>query len=588
MGRFKFKKALFGLTTVATALSLYAANQLLDNHQDATNENELERYWFYYDDFAGTKADDRPTSAPESKPSVIKVEYKDKEITLKNGNKHTMKDYVFTVDSSSDGNKFATMPFEFGENWTAIEGEYEAKPFVGIGTGLSAKQIDLTKPTEATGVRFKMRSRGEPLTVTFQVETRSIIDAETFAYHGKDLIATDEWEEFEVLFSELTQPGWHKAKDPLDLTEVVQFAWQVHGEKNDEITEGVLDLDDIEILDWTYLSPTLETKWADMGDTTGKYAFATFEKNPKNEVKFPNFKSYWYAYDDAEINGKSEVIEGAERDDKTKRLDLLFEDKTGPDDKGTAPYLYFKLGKPVIREEDGVKIRGFVGIGINVYDSLDCEYWNASNYDYIYFHYKTAGVKKATLEISDSNDVPDAKHPNRKDKRGSGVVWYRDLQDTKEEWKAVKIYFDSLKAHEDWDVYKHIPLDKSALAKIQIKVQGDEGTEGLLSIDNIYLGKAVPVLTKVNKVNDVRFAASYRNGRININWAGKTGIAEGKISLFDAKGCMVQSSNIAKVSRISENISANTLASGIYIVKLSGVDVNGKEVSMQTSLNVLK
>ena len=105
------------------------------------------------------------------------------------------------------------MPFEFGEKWTAIEGEYEAKPFVGIGTGLSAKQIDLTKPTEATGVRFKMRSRGEPLTVTFQVETRSIIDAETFAYHGKDLIATDEWEEFEVLFSELTQPGWHKAKD---------------------------------------------------------------------------------------------------------------------------------------------------------------------------------------------------------------------------------------------------------------------------------------------------------------------------------------------------------------------------------------
>ena len=56
MGRFKFKKAVFGLTTVATALSLYAANQLLDNHQDATNENELERYWFYYDDFAGTKA----------------------------------------------------------------------------------------------------------------------------------------------------------------------------------------------------------------------------------------------------------------------------------------------------------------------------------------------------------------------------------------------------------------------------------------------------------------------------------------------------------------------------------------------------
>jgi hypothetical protein len=113
----------------------------------------------------------------------------------------------------------------------------------------------------------------------------------------------------------------------------------------------------------------------------------------------------------------------------------------------------------------------------------------------------------------------------------------------------------------------------------------------LLAIDNIYLGQPIetPVLPKINnKVNTNTFAASYRNGRININWTGKTTIAEGKISLFDAKGCMVQSSPIAKVNKVADKISANKLASGIYIVKLSGVDVNGKAVSIQTSLNVLK
>lgn len=593
MGRFKFKKAVFGLATVAAAVSLFAADQLVDNHEDATNENELERYWYYYDDFAGTKADDRPTSAPKSKPSVIKVPFNEKEITLKNGDKHMMKDYTFTVEKSEDGNTFATMPFEFGETWKAVEGKYTAQPFVGIGTGLAFDKVDLTKPTQAAGIRFKMRSRGEQsLTVTFQVETKSILESETFAYYGKNLIAETEWKEFEVLFDELAQPTWYKEDDlPFDLTEVVQLAWQVHGENNDEITEGILDIDDVEIINWTWLSPRMEYNFVGLGDTAGCHAFATFEKDPVNQVRFPLYNAYWYAYDDGEINGTSEVLAGAEKDENTKLLDLKFEQGSGTNDEGKAPYLHFKLGDPVTREEDNVKIRGFVGIGINVYDSLEGKYWNASKQDFIYFHYKTAGIKKATLEISDSNDVPDAQHPDRKDKRGKGVVWFRDLQDTQEEWKAVKIYFDSLKSYEEWDVYNHIPLDKTALAKIQFKVQGDGGTEGLLAIDNIYLGQPIetPVLPKINnKVNTNTFAASYRNGRININWTGKTTIAEGKISLFDAKGCMVQSSPIAKVNKVADKISANKLASGIYIVKLSGVDVNGKAVSIQTSLNVLK
>lgn len=593
MGRFKFKKALFGLTTVTAAASLFAADFLLDNHEDGTNENELEQYWYYYDDFAGTKEDDRPTAAPTSIPSKILVDSKDKEITLDNGDKHIMQDYTFTVETEDD-NTFATMPFEYGEIWEASYGD--AAPFVGIGAGLSSKTdpIDLSK---ATGIRFKMRSRGEPLTVTFQVETKTILERKTFDYHGTDLTATDEWDEFEVSFEELEQPGWTETANEmeLDLADIVQLAWQVHGEKNDAITGGVLDLDDIYIIGEVPPLKSMLPGFAEMDDTSSAYAFGTFEKNPKNQQ--PVLKTYWYAYDDGEIGGNSEVYEGATKSEETNRLNLEFEEGTGSDEKGTAPFLNFKLGDVITREEDGVKIKPFVGIGINVYDSATCRYWDASDQDYIYFHYMTAGagIKKATLEISDINDVPDKDNPDRKDMRGSGVVWYLDLPNTNEKWEAAKVKFSQLVTHEDWDVYKDIPLDKSKLAKIQFKVQGDMGTEGFLAVDNVYFGKAIKdldgkisILPKVNKVDANAFAASYRNGKININWTAKAAIAEGKISLFDAKGCMIQSSSIAKTSRVSNSISANTVASGVYIVKLSGVDVNGKAVSMQKSLNVLK
>jgi len=588
MGRFKFKKALFGLTTVTAAASLFAADFLLDNHEDGTNENELEKYWYYYDDFAGVKEDDRPTAAPESEPSEILVDYKKKEITLDNGDKHEMKDYEFKVETEDD-NTFATMPFKYGEPWKASFGT--AAPFVGIGTGLSSKTkpIDLSK---ATGVRFKMRSRGEPLTVTFQVETKTILERKTFDYHGIDLTATDEWDEFEVSFEELEQPGWTSEADEmeLDLSDVVQLAWQVHGEKNDAITEGVLDLDDIYIIGEVPPLPSILPEFAEMDDTSSAYAFGTFEKKPKNQQ--PVLKTYWYAYDDGEIGGNSEVYEGATKSEETNRLNLEFEEGTGSDEKGTAPFLNFKLGDVITREEDGVKIKPFVGIGINVYDSATCRYWDASDQDYIYFHYMTAGagIKKATLEISDINDVPDKDNPDRKDMRGSGVVWYLDLPNTNEKWKAAKVKFSQLVTHEDWDVYNDIPLDKSKLAKIQFKVQGDMGTEGFLAIDNVYFGKPIstPVLSKLNKVDANAFAASYRNGKININWTGKTAIAEGKISLIDVKGCVVQSSSIVKTSRVSNSISANTLASGVYIVKLNGIDVNGKAISMKSSLSVIK
>lgn len=580
MGCFKFKKVLFGLTTVLAATSLFAQDALVDNCDDGDNENEFGAYWYYYDDNSGVAENDRPTSAPSSEPSVILVDYKDKEITLRSGEKWTMKDYKFECDSTGT-NKYANMPFEIGEIWESLEG-WEANPFVGMGVMLAqdGKSIDLK---DAEKIKFKMKA-DQALTVVFKVQLKSIDDDSTFAYHQIELAATSDWDDYEVSFAELEQPSWY-TDDPVTFTtaEVTKLAWEVPEKSNSGLTEGVLSIDDIYITPYEHIPTDLWTETEDLDDTAGMAAFATFEKSPKNQTPL---KTYWYAYDDGEIDGSSKVDEGAEKNETTDRLELGFIAETGSDGEGTAPLLRFTLGDKI--PQNDITVAPFVGIGVNVYDSANCKYYDGSKQDYIYFHYKTAGVRKATIEISDINDVPDADNKDRKDTRGSGIVWYRDLPNTDDIWKAVKIPFSELVTHDAWEGYKHIPLDKKNLAKIQFKVQGAPGTEGFLSVDNVYFEVPVPVAKRVSNSVTSPFTASFRNGRINIDWAGKTTLAEGKISLIDARGAVVKSIAVAKANKLSDKLSVNTLASGVYIVKLNGIDASGKSVEMMSSVNVIK
>ena len=90
------------------------------------------------------------------------------------------------------------------------------------------------------------------------------------------------------------------------------------------------------------------------------------------------------------------------------------------------------------------------------------------------------------MELRDINDVGDADNPNRKELRGPGIVYFRNLPATGGVWRKVLIPFDSLVIHDEWEGYNPIPLDKNNLAKIQWKVQGGQGTSGLYAIDNIY------------------------------------------------------------------------------------------------------
>ncbi len=313
---------------------------------------------------------------------------------------------------------------------------------------------------------------------------------------------------------------------------------------------------------------------------------------------------------DGAIGGTSTVLAGATKNDSTKLLNLKFDAGSGSNTTGYAPYLEFTLGKSVKQFNavtgDTATVQGFVGIGCNVYDSATSTYFNAATgkrgtaggtgaADGIYFEYLYDGNPKyMTLEISDKNDVGDATAPTRKDSRGSGIVWYRNFPQTGTVWKAVSIKFAELITHDDWKGYVAIPLDLANLAKVQFKVQGAENLGGKLFIDNLcFPGIVFPDAAISTSKGMVRpagksdFTSSYLNGSVQVNWK-LTGLTSGKISLVNTKGAVVQCVPVATASELNAKLPAGNLSAGRYFVTFKGIDANGKTVTQQNAITIVK
>ena len=591
MGRYTLKAALLGLASVLMASSsLFAA--LLDDHEDGTNNNEFEAYWYYYDDNAGLGIDDRPLAAPSSNPSVINVEFTPgpREAYGDPSDTWEVKDYTFTCGEEA-GNKYATMPFTFGDVWTASYGD--AMPYVGLGTMLAdeGKTLDLTG---ATSVKFKIRSHAGPLAIDFKIQTLDIDQDSSFGYYQKSVSVTTDWTEVEVLLADLKQPAWATGvkKFDFDITKCTKLAWEVQNEDNTTTTVDTLDVDDISIEPFTFVSTTVwtETKALSPLPTTGQ--FAKFETAPKNVCPL-NF--YWYAYNDKAIGGGAEVTGGATENLETGLLNLTLTEGTGsPGETGTAAFLQYTLG-PVI-DKAGVSVQSFVGIGVNLYDSAAATYWNATtdNVSSIYFQYMADGdAKYVTLELSDINDVADKDHPDKADSdRGAGIVWYRNLLPTDGQWVAVEIPFSQLITHDTWEGYNAIPLDATKLAKLQFKVQGAQDAGGYFAIDNVFFpGAPFDVAVKDFKVASSKLSgisAIYRNGKVNVSWNGNGALDNGKINLINTAGAVVASSSFARTGKLSTSFSTAKLSAGMYFVKLNAIGANGKAVVMQSPVHIVK
>ncbi|HEX3019016.1 MAG TPA: carbohydrate binding domain-containing protein [Chitinispirillaceae bacterium] len=275
--------------------SLFAQNALLDDHSDQTDTNEFGSYWFYYDDNLSVGPNDRPQADPTTIPSVINVAFTTKERHAFGdpNDKWLINDYTFTLGGESD--KFATMPFTFGDNWYApyCPGTTKcASPYVGIGTTLApdGMMIDLS---EASGVSFKIKSRSNPLEIVFKVQTYDIDNDSTFAYYQKAFTTSTAWATITIPFSDLELPDW--AGDvktrPFDKKKVTRISWEIKKVDNNTVSADTLDLDDIYINDFSY-TPSDPPMLID--DFEGGYS--------ANKIG-----TYWFFWDDSDSSGTSKV-----------------------------------------------------------------------------------------------------------------------------------------------------------------------------------------------------------------------------------------------------------------------------------------
>ncbi|MBN1307542.1 MAG: hypothetical protein JXA18_06475 [Chitinispirillaceae bacterium] len=605
MGLSQLKTSLTALIVTGTVSWLFAdavVDQLFDD-----NQNEFEYYWYYYDDNSGWGPNDRPELFPELTPSVINVPSTEanREAMGDATDTYKVKKYTFqTVENLSK--KCATMPFTFGDPWAAsycTGGKNCAVPFVGIGAMLTREKgaIDLTG---VTGIHFFIKSRVNTLNeVSVRLQTLDIDEyslkntadyqGDEFGYYGYTFsVETGDWQEVTVAVPEdLVIPAWANKDFTFDITKCTKLSWEIKGTTDSSITHDTLDIADVYFTGtYTFVSPTMWIKEEAGPPASG--LFSTFDSAPYNQGP-PRLRHYWYAYNDAEIGGTSTVSEAfAVRDETTGRLDIQFQPGTGSDGAGQGAALEYTLGTPVMKD-DTIPILGFVGIGINLYDSSKVKYFNAdsASVNSIYFEYfTTGGAKKVTFELSDMNDVGDATNPARRDSRGSGIVYYRNFPATNDVWRRVLIPFDSLIVHDDWQGYTAIPLDKTKLAKAQWKVQGGEGTQGLYAIDNIYMPSGdfgVPVVTPAAKPRHASaFNASYTGGAIRVNWDGAAGLSRGKLRLINPRGMVVSSANAARGG--AATLPSALLPAGIYFVRLSGTDAAGKAVAEQAPITIVK
>lgn len=620
MGISNLKKAIGGML-IAGLTSFLFADAVVDKAFD-DNQNEFEYYWYYYDDNAGIGADDRPQIDPNGTPSIIDVEYKEKPRAWKGDASDTwkVKDYKF-VTGEHKSKKCAIVPYKLGDPWKAsyCGSKICAMPYVGIGTMLTkdSSSIDLTG---VENLYFYVKSAKKTLNMVVKVEILSINKLSTdhkigdtyengeFGYHEFSFTAEPgDWTLVEAPISSFKLPTW--AKTPLSkkgikesltehLNEATKLAWEL--KVGDEEEAELVKEDTIFIADvyftgsYTFVSPTVWNKYENSLPSSPMGAFATFEKSPRNASPLG---TYWYAYNDAEIGGNSSVDpDYATQDEETKRLTINFKPGTGSGGTYGAALMY-ELGDPV-KKNDSITILGFVGIGCNLYDSVSATYFDATekNVNSIYFEYFTDGdVKYVTFELSDINDVGDAQNPDRRDSRGSGIVYYRNfLPTTGGEWKKVLIPFDSLVVHSDWQGYNHIPLDKKNLAKIQWKVQGPKGMMGAFAIDNICfpgweeLGD-VGVIRGRRSVTDANkgLYAIVKNGMVNVKWNTPLTITSGRISFVNSLGAVVDGINISNNNGIAD-FKASNLGTGLYFVRLSGKDAAGKSVIMQMPVSIVK
>ncbi|MBN1575626.1 MAG: hypothetical protein JW913_03690 [Chitinispirillaceae bacterium] len=591
----KVKAALTGLLNLIVVSHLFA-DVVVDMTFD-DNQNDLEYYWYYYDDNSRVGSNDRPQVDPTGRPSVIDVPYTERERHAFDDKADTwlVKSYKF-ITSESRGKKCAMMPFTFGDPWSPYycsKGNACAAPYVGIGTMLTKEGagIDLTG---VKSIHFLTKSRVNPLTVRFNLQTLDIdeysykevkeYNDDEYGYYGHTFIVTPgEWQEYDIAIDSLMLPGMWAHEFEFDIKHCTNLSWEVQGTLDSSITGDTLDIADVNFCTgWIVLRDFIDsTLWMKEersfpADPAG--LFASFDDAPYDRSAL---KTTWYAFSDAGIGGRSMVsTDYAIVTDVQGYYTLECAEGTGSDGIGRGAVLQYELGPLTVTLTE--EVPGFSGIGCSMFDSISGKYWNAaaagSSGD-IYFEYLTdEGADYLTLELRDSILVFNRNNPEKQRYYYlTGAVYFRNFPATNGVWRRVRIPMDSLLlCHDPRQVYVDRPLVKTHLARIEWTVHGS-GVNGLFAIDNVcFPGAGVSVdkrYTGTIKGDAFHIICRNRNVRIFRNDACK--FTGGKISIIDARGAVVARAAVGD-GGTAATISTERLSAGMYFAVVEGMDAFGK------------
>lgn len=644
MGRFT-KMLVGGMAAALLAAGSASADFLLSDFDDGTNVSKMGTYYYLYSacspiSLGSCRKDDIPAFDPTTTGPADEygpVSYK----AVAGGAGGAGYCAVLKVDVPAHKGSVDTSDIY-------LKGEYY--PGFGLGILLSDGDDVGLDISNVTAVEFKAKTESAGVVVGFKIETTDNSPSGPYGNQPGGGKTSDPWDDasnayfttFEptkdwatykvelkpvvastivgtALVNEkgkvsgsvgakpylMEQEGYWGYSFTFDPKKATKIAWFINANKGTN-GGGVRDvwIDDVKFLGtFTYTAPDI---CVDCDKTT--FTIPTPNKKLSDfEDSDPllNERSYyWFYYDDTkgdgDAHGNSSVsglitnpfIEG----------EYIMDTEGNGREGGAGAHIEFTMGPAYSNGK--ATVEPFVGIGANVYDDDNgVDYLNASAFKGIYFEYATsANVEYIDVEVSDMLDA--AGKAADKD----GEVYYTRIKGSSKdgEWKSATVPFDKLvlptwvktsgerRKGADGSL---IPLDKSRLAQLKFKQRGNPGLDGVLSIDNVYFygadkwgeGVGVKHIGSKSKVRASDLRATYSRGVVGVNWNTVSSVASGKIQLVNTKGRVVASAPIVGASgKVTAKLSAGTMPTGMYFVRVNAKDVNGKKIVSQAPVSIVK
>jgi len=649
MGRFT-KRLILGLAAALTvAGGAFAA--LLDDFEGGTNENKFGNYWYFWTNTAAARenvpgytppACDKKPFGPDLSPDSARERIVNAKTAANDFRFVFEGGYGAELTAQMPGSQFAgVLKFEnlrspwksthlpTGQTWEDVY------PGVGLGANLTSDSINGLDLSSATSVSFYLKvseSVIEKATVG-GVKFRMIVTDQqaNSAFHptwtgdAKGCIAdapyevilkdpTTAWKKYTVNLDTVTlkRASWEVKDKPYDFNKkhALSLGWYLEGSSLAAGTklDGMIAIDSITINGYTFIPRDLCNGCKRPAtETTPDVAllFSDFDTPLGAGLNQNKLGQYWYAYDDSIARKHPSVpVAGAGTPSKITvgiGMDEYYTD--GPSlivagneagYQGTnGAFIGFTMGTPYDKTKGGEtnKVQPFVGIGTNLVSDEDIEagtYYDGTELTAIWFRYKTTGFSELIVEVSDKYAV------NNDD----GEVFYTKLEGTGGQWAVAVVPLDKL-VLPSWAENRtgaNAKLDVQNLAKIQFKNQSVGDGEGMLQIDDVYLidpahAGQIPGAVRLSgsKSPASSFRAAYSRGMIGVNWNASTKIASGKIQLVNTKGRVMASVPLAaSAGKVTSSINAGSIPTGMYFVRVSAKDVNGKNVVMQSPVSIVK